>query len=189
MNELINWEVATNESEWQGKKLWVLRLAWQPLRSGKGGAPETGSGTYQSRACLSPPGRTAVPPFPRRCVFPAACHRKGWCRPAGVGVGWLEENNNNTTKKQRHRGSLSTITTGVWQRRVRTDGGDLLPDAVDPVATQSLVPAGERDLSAPPAVPSTPLHIGHWQSADAQVDERGKKTWQYLNIIRHKYII
>lgn len=36
---------------------------------------------------------------------------------------------------------------------------ELLPDAADPQVTQGLVWTGEGDLSAPPAVALTPLHI------------------------------
>lgn len=64
------------------------------------GKPTTGSewaGTYQWRLWRCLPGQTVAQPFAHRCVCPAASHRKGWCRPAGVWVCWLKKKKKKAT--------------------------------------------------------------------------------------------
>lgn len=72
----------------------------------------------------------------------------------------------------------SPEVTSVSSARVlalsRTGGCELLSDAADPQLTQGLIWTGEGDLSAPPAVALTPLHIQHWNGGDTST--RSKST-------------
>lgn len=132
------------------------------------GSPRTGSewyGTYLWREWRCLPGRTAVQPFARRCVCPVASHRTGWYRPVGVWVCWLKK----TTMSLRVSGNSHRHVSQCVLVISHTDSGELLSDAADPVLTQGLLWTSECDLSTPPAVLPTPLHVQHWNRTDTHV--------------------